>query len=49
MAGRGRGGGAPGQLKNITWEPDKDIKLDFKPSELFPVRSPFPNLNHGLS
>lgn len=37
MAGRGRGGGAPGQLKNITWEPDKDLKLNSKPSELFPV------------
>jgi len=37
MAGRGRGGGAPGQLKNVTWEQDKDIKLNFKPSELFPV------------
>ncbi|PBP26218.1 DNA-directed RNA polymerase 3 subunit [Diplocarpon rosae] len=39
--GRGRGGGAPGQLKGATWQHDPTIKLETKPSELFP---PHPNL-----
>jgi DNA-directed RNA polymerase III subunit RPC7 len=41
MAGRGRGrggfGGGPGQLKGATWEHDATIKLESKPSDLFPV------------
>ncbi|CZR65643.1 related to RPC31 DNA-directed RNA polymerase III, 31 KD subunit [Phialocephala subalpina] len=42
MAGRGRGGGpGSGQLKGATWEYDASIKLESKPSDLFP---PHPNL-----
>lgn len=39
---RGRGGGpGSGMLKGATWEHDAEIKLESKPSELFPTH---PNL-----
>lgn len=38
MAGRGRGrGGGGNMLKGATWEYDPSIKLESKPTELFPV------------
>lgn len=35
--GRGRGGGGGGMLKGATWEYDASIKLESKPTDLFPV------------
>ncbi len=35
--GRGRGGGGMGMLKGATWEHDASIKLESKPTDLFPV------------
>ena len=41
--GRGRGGGGWGSRRgrggrpDVPWSYDPDIKLDYKPSELFPV------------
>lgn len=40
MAGRGRGRGRPGGLQGATWEYDATIKLESKPTDLFPVRMP---------
>ncbi len=37
--GRGRGGGAPGMIKGATWEFDPELKLESKPTDLFPVRT----------
>jgi DNA-directed RNA polymerase III subunit RPC7 len=41
MSYRGGRGGARGGggLKGATWEHDPDVKLESKPSDLFPVRS----------
>ncbi|CAD6498993.1 BgTH12-04647 [Blumeria graminis f. sp. triticale] len=44
MAGRGRGRGAPGGLKGVTWDYDPNMKLDSKPTDLYP---PHPNLRRG--
>lgn len=38
MAGRGRPGQS-GQLKGVSWDFDETLKLESKPSELFPVGS----------
>jgi hypothetical protein len=41
MAGRGRGRpGGSGMLKGATWEHDASIKLESKPTDLFPVSTP---------
>lgn len=47
MAGRGRGrggGGGGGMLKGATWEYDATIKLESKPTDLFPVSIHFTSM-----
>lgn len=46
MAGRGRGRPlGSGMLKGATWEHDASIKLESKPTDLFPVGSPMSLIN----
>lgn len=42
----GRGGARGGGIKGATWEHDATLKLDFTPSEDYPVRlvTPSPSL-----
>lgn len=46
MAGRGRGRGSAGGLKGATWDYDPTLKLDAKPTDLYPthpnIRRPAP-------
>ncbi|KAH8802760.1 DNA-directed RNA polymerase III, subunit Rpc31 [Xylogone sp. PMI_703] len=46
MSRGGRGGARGGMLKGATWEHDADIKLESKPSDLFPLH---PNLKKPRS
>ncbi|KHJ33293.1 hypothetical protein EV44_g3321 [Erysiphe necator] len=39
MAGRGRGRGSAGGLKGATWDYDPTLKLDAKPTDLYPKAS----------